>query len=887
MIKRLPIQTMNIPLISLDSVRNIIKTIFEFLVILLIWLLFEDFWISAFDKYFLPYLSRIRMSLFSDMIFALILLFVIGFTYKCFLKKYYIPISGILYSFLIIGIYCKYRIGGEYIPIPSPLLKLGYTDILIVLYGVNVIIWLVAYIPQTSSRDTKECKNLIPDFPIKNIESDVLDYAPVAKNLAFDLEHIDFDGTCSIGLIAPWGFGKTSFLNLLCLQLSNEKFIVIKFNPRHSSDPYNIQKNFFDLLYSTLQEYDSRFSSSFKEYLKAIDIIGRNNVFSKIYNTHKIWNKESEKEKINAALNRIGKKVIIVIEDFDRLLSNEIIEIFKLLDGNASFSNIIFITAYDKHHINTLIGNTYSNERSSFSDKFFTIEIQLPLRPYNKILNYLIANLCERLNATNEEKKEYLRILNSNINILSKYLITLRDVKRFLNLFIRQYLQIKDEVEFRDFFLLYLIKFRYPDEYDNLYRCFYIKSNVIIGKGRYVLKNDNVEAQSKDVLQILFDEQSKASYRSINNEQAFDIYFYESVYDGLEIKSMRKLLNLPSMDSVQKYINSLSDNEMDALINYLYTFNVLSFANVELFERYVDILIYINCRIGQGYRLLLGVIFKSTVKNIIDKYYDKDESVYKSVITKRLHGQYPNYPISMINDLIVAIINKEYDNDILFNHREILEVAKYALRDLLRNDDIVNNRHLWMLYNCIESIDPNTRITTLDKDMCREICNCIKRSPNKYLESFVRLGSASLNPEYNNIACEPFYDQIFGCADNFENYIGTLNFLDVPTVIRVQNFWALYKNNEYKPLAFSGQGNVKDKIDNDLKSEVQQLNRLLSIRSEFEQYESDRIKIIERSDNSWYLNQYNRMLQDINNIHLNIKLKDNMLSNVQSIISQL
>ena len=83
--------------------------------------------------------------------------------------------------------------------------------------------------------------------------------------------------------------------------------------------------------------------------MKAIDVINENKIISFLFNTHKIWNKELEKDKINTAIKRLPKRIIVIIEDFDRLLANEIIEVFKLIDGNASFTNLIFITAYDKN----------------------------------------------------------------------------------------------------------------------------------------------------------------------------------------------------------------------------------------------------------------------------------------------------------------------------------------------------------------------------------------------------------------------------------------------------------------------------------------------------------------------------------------------------------
>ena len=146
--KRLLPKIINISFLQRILDIPVLKTVLEFLVVVLIWLLFEDYWLSFFDTYFLPYLSSVRESLFSNIIFALIAFSILGFIYKYFRKRYYVPISGILYSVLIIIIYCKYRIFGDYISIPNFVCGLGYTDVLVVLYGINVMVWLSAYFPK-------------------------------------------------------------------------------------------------------------------------------------------------------------------------------------------------------------------------------------------------------------------------------------------------------------------------------------------------------------------------------------------------------------------------------------------------------------------------------------------------------------------------------------------------------------------------------------------------------------------------------------------------------------------------------------------------------------------------------------------------------------------
>lgn len=73
------------------------------------------------------------------------------------------------------------------------------------------------------------------------------------------------------------------------------------------------------------------------------------------------------------------------------------------------------------------------------------------------------------------------------------------------------------------------------------------------------------------------------------------------------------------------------------------------------------------------------------------------------------------------------------------------------------------------------------------------------------------LGGVSSNPDYNSIACEPFWEQIFGSADNFETFTNDSALNACDKINLVKNFWRLYKRNEYEQIFFNNMGNVQEK----------------------------------------------------------------------------
>ena len=726
----------------------------------------------------------------------------------------------------------------------------------------------------------------MPDTPINEPQLDILDYSESIKQLAKDLETIQIESSCSIGIIAPWGTGKTSYLNLLEYHLNNKEFIIVKYNPRHSYSSKEIQEDFFEELFSELKKYDSRFSSSFKDYLKAINIISDDKILPFLFNIHKLWNKDSEKEKINHAIRRLNRRIVVIIEDFDRLLSDEIIEVFKLIDGNASFTNLIFITAYDKKHINKIVGKTYSNENTFFSDKFFTIEKQIPLRPYDKIFDYLLNNLLAKLSINIEDKESYQIVLANHRDLLKKYITTLRDVKRFLNLFTRQFEQVQGEVEFKDYFLLYLIKYKYLDEYLNLYKKEFISTDIMKADNQYFLK-DNINVKSKDMLNLLFGDTTRRSLRSINNEMAFDIYFHESIYNGLSLRQMESIFFIDFEDAKQLIDKSVLDNLFQDVINFLDAKNLLTLQSKEQFERYLDILVYINNRnydTTVSYFKILSLLYINNREQLKPIYQYLDDE-YKNIISEKLEGFYPNYPFNFTKGIIIGIINKEFKESIIFNKDDLLMISSNALDNLIENDNRIKQIHIDLLYSCIEDINQDSRVVSLSHEACSKLKTLLEATPSGYFENFVRLGMISLDKDFNSVACEPFWSQIYGNANEFESFINRQNTESVPNIELINNFWKLYKNNSYKPIKFQNQGNVQDKINNNLVDEVGKLNQLLNIEDRFNEYENDRSVTPRRKDDEFYLKQYKGFLTQINNLGLYITKTGDIVRKIQSIIT--
>lgn len=316
----------------------------------------------------------------------------------------------------------------------------------------------------------------IEETPVQDIIEDSFKRNNVAKEIATLLKGTNNSKSFAIGILGEYGSGKTSFINLIKKNLDSA--VIVDFNPWTSENAPNIQKDFFDLLANHISKSDPRLSNLILSYSRTLRDVDRRaegffktiNLFSSLFYDN---NSKDDYNKINLSLKCSTKKIVVTIDDMDRLSSDEIIEVLKLIRNTASFANVFFIVAYDKLYIQEAIRKLNSVAVTSYLDKIIQLEIPLPKREEEDLLNLLVFHFEKVVNT------QELNILTSEIipngfkNSYAGSFKTVfrnsRDVLKFINSFIIPYRLLKDEVLFEDIFVLELLKFRFPLVYDQLH----------------------------------------------------------------------------------------------------------------------------------------------------------------------------------------------------------------------------------------------------------------------------------------------------------------------------------------------------------------------------------------------------------------------------------
>ncbi|MCD8290382.1 MAG: KAP family NTPase [Prevotella sp.] len=345
----------------------------------------------------------------------------------------------------------------------------------------------------------------------------------------------------AVGVTGPWGSGKTTFLQSMKAKMG-ENFMVVEFTPWYSDTAESLVRDFFMCLDSKLGSMNVK--ADFSRYLAVLqdyDTSGTLRILNKLATFRTTI--EDEKRKIEERLALIRRKVVIMIDDTDRMGKEELMELLKLIRLTANFKNVIFMVAYDKEYVLRRMKDSEIENGTEYLKKIFPLEITLPYVE-NSVLPQLFVqemNRCGFEKAFVDETEKQLREKNVHGNpLLFQYVKTFRDIKNFVNSLLVGYKliessSVKGEYSYKDFFWMEVIHTYLPDIYDKLLNdrrlLLNIDSKNTNGGQMLVYRalpddKDNQNDNTKRILLILFGEDNKddKSIRRLNNYYKYFTY---------------------------------------------------------------------------------------------------------------------------------------------------------------------------------------------------------------------------------------------------------------------------------------------------------------------------------------------------------------------------
>lgn len=761
----------------------------------------------------------------------------------------------------------------------------AYVDVITFVCFAYVVLALFNCYKKEKAAKEEPIGTLLEDKPIESGEEDVFSLKGEAQKIAKEIRTRNRAKTCSIAITAPWGGGKSSFLNLIREQINEDEFEIVYFVPRDSKSVQTIQEDFFSMIACVLAKYDSRCSHIIKDYMASLQLIDNRSIVKRLLSFYRIWDKDSLKDSIKESFAGLKKRVLVIIDDFDRLSKEEILEVLKLIDGNAAFTNLIFLTAYDKEQVNRVLGDTYQTPDACFVDKFFDVEFAIPFRKYEVISDYIKATLCKQLAANDSEGENMQRMITDQTSIFKEYIPTLRDAKRYINQVVLDFEPIRGEVFVGDFLLLQLVKYRYPELYKGIFKQKYFEIGY---KFLYLKTDDDLEkANGKEirkilpVLKLLFtqvDDNDKNTYRRICERKSFYNYFANQIYSALRISEMKVLFEMEWTEAKMKIDKwAVSKDEIEDFVQYLAYQDKGGF-NEESFIRYVDLVTYTADKVpnSHAYELFLKLIALQDIEKYISKY-KLDKEAYKSrllkiiksegsklYIAKKLHADYTN--------------GKPKEEEYLIKDADIwpfiIDKFQAAATDPATDEQWLQE----LLYRCIEPKKDSFGEVVYNKECLCAYRKRIEDAPAFYISNFI-VPRWFKGSDYHCFTCELCCREIFEDETQLETFLNKCREDKLAGSLVAWNCWQLYKANNYMPIDYRNIGPVNEMIKNDLVEEVDMLDKMKQIKEDVSE-----IKVERQTLTSEELSKLSGLLsknkKELKNIQLPIALKEKILNEI-------
>ena len=314
----------------------------------------------------------------------------------------------------------------------------------------------------------------LTDRPINKAENDLLGRANFSKQLGKSI--CEYNGTegLVIGLFGKWGTGKTSVINMAIAEIEHQtkndknKPLIMHFSPWNYSDKNNLIGLFFKSLENKVklkgyEGLEKLIGSALRNYswvidglaLVAIDGATISMMIKLICDVikAKFTDKPSldkAKKTLESALRVSDNKIIVIIDDIDRLTNSQIRDIFQLVKQVGDFSNIIYVLVMDREVVCRALNEVHNIDGKEYLEKIIQVPFEIP--EINKLnLRQIFMTKIEQVfiefSKENVDQVYWTEIFR---NCIEPYVKTLRDVNRVINAFRFRYGILCKETSFED-----------------------------------------------------------------------------------------------------------------------------------------------------------------------------------------------------------------------------------------------------------------------------------------------------------------------------------------------------------------------------------------------------------------------------------------------------
>lgn len=361
----------------------------------------------------------------------------------------------------------------------------------------------------------------LADSPISTRGQDKLGRERFAARLADIVATVPAETGLVVGLSAPWGEGKSSALamtrEVLASDYWNSRIVIVQFNPWLWSGTGQLIQQFFAALSGALSPsagWPDWLAPMMRNYGAAISALGLLDtalapaltalgaVSQALSRVAPWWRRNPEdlsrwRKALVTEMARAPRRLVVFVDDVDRLQDSEILEMAQLVKLTGDFPNVVYLLAYDRSRVEEAVSKSGGQ---SYLDKIVQLAIDLPAPDSNRLDQYRLELLAEAVRPLPDRLWQQPRWALLYNQVLQPVLRTLRDSKRFANAVAVASASVGEDVNGVDLVAVTAIRLFMP----TIHRRMLEDPSIFVG-GLFVLDRRQEREQRKAQIQELVD----------------------------------------------------------------------------------------------------------------------------------------------------------------------------------------------------------------------------------------------------------------------------------------------------------------------------------------------------------------------------------------------
>jgi len=328
------------------------------------------------------------------------------------------------------------------------------------------------------------------DAPIHDPAEDAFDRWPFAQRIAETIVTRSDPANLCIAIYGGWGEGKTTALSFIERRLKTHANVsVVHFNPWRFATAKDLYVGFFNALAAgiggSLARGKERIAKAIAPYAKLLSPVSFG-VFgvslspadlAKNIDEAASVDVERLKERLEDLIAETQKKIVVIVDDIDRMDREEVHATFKLIKACGDFRFTTYVLAFDDLVVAASLGKQYGEGTSAagydFLEKVVQVPLRLPAASEAALRRYCLGEVDRvlKLSGIQLSEDEVHAFVNGFDRGFSAAVNTPRMAKRYGNALAFALPLLRGEVNVIDLLLIEGIRVFFPGLYD------FIKAN--------------------------------------------------------------------------------------------------------------------------------------------------------------------------------------------------------------------------------------------------------------------------------------------------------------------------------------------------------------------------------------------------------------------------